>query len=192
MGLRFCVMVSSVVLHYSTCFCCCLSSSYDPAVTVFGHVFVCLIICVFEYLSICVWKTGWGFVCFCYPVGWEFETWVSSSMVRALPTRRRVIPWWPHVRLPGTGRCRRRPLFENLIICQTLACLRLIIWCSATMHCVIWGIFSLSSWLFWCRYMKASNLPSCHCIGWFEPYHYIIMYIIIIIIVYIICWCNYV
>ena len=96
-----------------------------------------LCVWLFLYLSICVWKTVWGFVCFCYPVGWEFETWVSSSMVRALPTRRRVIPWWPHVRLPGTGRCRRRPLFENLIICQTLPSLRLIIWCNSQLQSIL-------------------------------------------------------
>ena len=174
MGLRFWMIVLSSVLRCSTCFCCCLSSSYDPAVTVFGHVFVCLIICVFEYLSICVWKTGWGFVCFCYPVGWEFETWVSSSMVRALPTRRRVIPWWPHVRLPGTGRCRRRPLFENLIICLTLASLRLLTWCNSQLQgIVLFEVFSLYP-----RHLIPHDSfgvaiwkpQICHlAIGWFEP-----------------------
>ena len=161
--------------------------------TVFGHVFVCLIIFVFEYLCICVWKTGWGFVCFCYPVGWEFETWVSSSMVRALPTRRRVIPWWPHVRLPGTvevvvvevvdvvvvrlpgtGRCRRRPLFENLIICLTLASLRLLTWCNSQLQgIVLFEVFSLYP-----RHLIPHDSfgvaiwkpQICHlAIGWFEP-----------------------
>ena len=157
-GLRFWMIVLSSILHYSTCFWCCLSSSCDPALIVFVHVFVCLIICVFEYLCICVCKTGWGFVCSCYPVGWEFETWVSSSMVRALPTRRRVIPWWPHVRLAGTGRCRRRPLFENLIICQTLPSLRLI---------SLYGVTLSYKAFYYLRYFLSDRGPNivypCHC-----------------------------
>ena len=70
-------MVSSVVLHYSTCFCCCLSSSYDPAVTVFGHAFVCLIICVNVYLSIRVYV----YLCICvFVYGKQVEVLYASAI----------------------------------------------------------------------------------------------------------------